>query len=85
MKTLTTFQSYSGGLSADLGEDRNVFVWNACPGEYSSNGSGTFNINVPDGLSGIFIGDRSLYDLVSEIAGTAQLEDVDRQLEEIIS
>ena len=66
MKTLTTFQSYSGGLSADLGEDRNVFVWNACSGEYSSNGSGTFNINVPDGISGIYIRDITLDACIDE-------------------
>lgn len=66
MKTLTTFQSYSGGLSADLGDDKNVFVWNACSGSYASNGSGTFNINVPDGLSGIYIRNITLDACIDE-------------------
>lgn len=80
---LTSFTSYSGGISSDIGDDKNVFVWNACPGEYKTNGSGTFNINVPNGLSGIFIQKKSLDECIDmkiqDVIGS-----IDSELDDIL-
>ena len=70
---MTSFTSYSGGISSDIRDDKNVFVWNAVNSEvpYQSNGSQTFNINVPDGISGVFIQHTSLNDLIDNKLSSA--------------
>ena len=70
---MTSFTSYSGGISSDIRDDKNVFVWNAIDSNipYQSHGSQTFNINIPNGISGFFIQNESLNDLIDNKLSSA--------------
>ena len=57
---------YQTKVSSDFG-----YVWNGDNqiSDYSDNGNGTFNINPKNGISGLYIGDRNLKDVIeSEIS-----------------
>ena len=54
-----------------VAEDMASFVWNGMnswDNYYNSNGEGTFNINPIEGISGFYIGDKSLYSYLSDFA-----------------
>lgn len=56
------------GINATTNGDNYSFVWNGdnnlLADAYASHGTGTFNINPPDGLSGFYINDRNLSDII---------------------
>ena len=57
---------YQANVSSDFG-----YVWNGDNqiSDYSDHGNGTFNINPKNGISGLYIGDRNLKDVIeSEIS-----------------
>jgi hypothetical protein len=72
-----------------LSTDNYAFVYSgvnqkSTSDRYTSHGTGTFNVNPERGLSGFYIGEKSLHDIVSESFGTFFLI-VDRYLQETLS
>lgn len=57
------------GISA-IASEPNTFVWNGVSSEMyaPTNGQGTFNINTENGVKNIYIGDKSLYDIIQDQA-----------------
>lgn len=48
--------------------DKHSYTWNGdSANEYTSHGEGTFNISAINGLDGIYIGDKTLKELILEL------------------
>ena len=69
-----------GYMTKALPSHRHAFVWNgygAISEKYPSNGEGTFNINPINGVYGFYIGDKTLYQTISDgVAGKADTTNV---------
>lgn len=67
--------SHTDGVYAytDEGDDY-AYVWNGDENKgYSAHGAGTFNIKPKDGLNGLFIGEQTLYELLTNKADKADI------------
>ena len=63
----TLYNSIALGLSP-FSTNSFAFTWNGTPGTpYGSHGNGTMSINPNGGLYGIYIGDKMLYDIFSDM------------------
>ena len=63
-------------MSQTLSEHSFAFVWNGDnerASTYNSNGPGTFNINPKDGLNGFWIGEQTLYAILTNKADKADI------------
>lgn len=72
-----------GIVSATREEDKYAFVWNGDDRRayplfpYIAHGPGTFNINPKDGLNGLFIGEQTLYTILTNKADKADISATD--------
>ena len=69
------YYSHAEGYSSQTREgDHLAFAWNGdatISGRYSSHGPGTFNINPAGGLDGFYIGEQTLYEIITNKADKA--------------
>ena len=68
--------SYAGGQNAIATNDTS-FVWNGETGTntFGSHGNGTFSINPVRGLTGIYVGNTTLYEQISEMVQPTPAEE----------
>lgn len=67
--SISSDYSHAEGVSCVIPlSDDHTFCFNGNSNcSYKSNGPGTFNINVEDGLNNVYIGTSSLYELIVDV------------------